>query len=164
MFAVKGHSRLSVVAVAVMLLGVFLLPIASAASNDSGGHTVRVQRFLLLRTHPSDQTPTALGFGPIHAKGFDNVINRRKDVFVFPKGKLVIRHRAADRHLTRDQTTCLGRYRERGHYRIVRGTGAYAGARGRGHYHVKTLFIRCRGQDRLQEFVEQIKLRGSIRL
>jgi hypothetical protein len=161
---VKEHRRLSAVALAVMLLGVFLLPIPSVASQSASGQAVRIQRFLVLSTHPSDDTPTVLGFGPIHAKGIDKTINNRKDVFVFPNGKLVVRHHATSRHHFSDPTTCLFRERERGHYRIVRGTGAYAGARGHGHYHVTVTAIGCRQHHQPNTFVLQIKARGPIRL
>jgi|RhiMethySRZTD1v2_1073278.scaffolds.fasta_scaffold270939_3 hypothetical protein len=164
MHAIKNPTRLSVVALAVMLLGVFLLPMTSAAAQSASGQHVRVQRFLVLSTHPRDNTPPVLGFGPVHAKGFDKVVNNHKDVFVFPKGRLVIRHHATSRHRFHDATTCLVRQRERGHYRIVRGTGAYAGAHGHGHYHVTVTFIACSRHNPPESFVLQIKARGPIRL
>ena len=164
MFAVKGHTRLSALALAVMLLGVFLLPIPFAASQSAGGHAGRVQRFLVLSTHPSDETPPVLGFGPVHAKGIDRTINNHKDAFVFPKGKLVVRHHRTGHHRFHDPKTCLFRYRERGLYRIIRGTGAYAGAHGHGRYHVKVTSIGCSHQGPPHTFVLQIKTRGPLHL
>ena len=165
MLAVKEPKRLSVLALAAMLLGVFLLPISSAAASQSAGsHTTGLQRFLVLSTHPSDNTPTVLAFGPIHAKGIDKTINNHKDVFVFPKGKLVIKHHATARHHFRHPTTGLFKERERGHYRIARGTGAYAGARGHGHYHVSVTAIGCGRHHPPGTFVLQIKARGPISL
>jgi hypothetical protein len=148
MHAVLRYRRRSIVALAVVLVGVFFtVPSGAAASHTAAAHAGVAQRFLALSTDPGENAkPTILAFGGVHAKGVDRQVGPRKDVFVFPDGNLTVRHQPVAHHRHHDPVTCLFTFRERGTFKITRGTGAYAGARGHGRYHVKVMFVGCRHQ------------------
>lgn len=88
--------------------------------------------------------PIAIAQGPVHARGKDIALSAHKDRIVFPNGNLIVRHSRVGKSIQKyDPTTCYGRQRERGTYRIVRGTGAYSGAHGHGIYNLRIHFVGC---------------------
>jgi hypothetical protein len=141
--------------IVVVLAGALL----SAPSAVSGGEpeqaterAARLQTFLLLEVGTDndgdgteEQASRVVGKGPIHAMGKSVRLGPRRDRFVFPQGNLVVRHkpRAGSEHETFDDQTCLFTFRERGTWRVVRGTGIYADARGHGRYRVRGYGIAC---------------------
>lgn len=154
---------------AVLLLGaLFIVPSATAQSGGGGIRAAgggRIERFLAVSTDPRNNAkPIVLAFGPIHAKGVDTPVNDRKDVFRFPQGSLVVRHHATAHTNRHDPVTCLTAFSERGTYRVVRGTGAYAGAQGHGHYRVRVQFVACTQHSRPQAFSLEIRAHGPLRL
>jgi hypothetical protein len=162
-------------ALAVMLVGaLFTVPSAIAQSGGGADNAVRgadkvaggapIQRFLAISTSPRENAkPVVLGFGPIHAKGVDKEVNNHKDIFRFPDGSLIVRHQRVARHRHHDPATCLFTFRERGTYRVVRGTGAYVGAHGHGHYRLHAKFVSCRHQ-RPDVVVVEIRAHGPLHL
>jgi hypothetical protein len=169
MQAVAGYRRWSAMALGVMLLGaLFTVPSAVAQGGgdaDRAGGGARTQRFLVIDTHPSEKAnPVLLGFGPIHDKGVDKQVSRHKDIFRFPKGSLIVRHHRVAGGRSHDAATCLFRFFERGTYKVVRGTGAYVGAHGHGHYRVNGKFVACTHQGPPKVFVFQIRAHGPLRL
>jgi hypothetical protein len=166
MHAAVGYRRQSIVALAVVLLGVFFSVPSAATHGGTAGTagTARVQRFLALSTNPAENAkPVILAFGAVHAKGIDRQVGPRKDVFVFPDGNLTVRHDPVAHHRHHDPVTCLFTFRERGTFKITRGTGAYVGARGHGHYRIKVMFVGCRHQPpEPHTFSLTIKARGHI--
>jgi hypothetical protein len=159
-------SRTRALALFAALTGVMLGVPASSATGQSGttaaaqGH----QRFLLISTDPSEQGGgTVAGFGPIHAKGTDVVINDHRDRFKFPAGNVVIRHRAAkgSTHESHDSKTCYLRFSERGTWTAVSGTGAYAKVDGGGTYRVLGQGFGC-GKQPPEVFSLTIRARGHL--
>ena len=156
-------------AVGVMLLGAaFTVPSAVAHSGggaDRAGEGAPTQRFLVIDTNPREKPkPVVLGFGPIHAKGVDKQVSGHKDIFKFPNGSLIIRHQRTSHSQSHDSATCLFRFTERGTYQVARGTGAYVGAHGHGHYVVHGKFVACGHQGPPAAFVVQIRAHGPLRL
>ena len=133
----------------------------SATTAATQGH----QRFLLISTNPSKEGGTIAGFGPIHAKGTDVVVNDHRDLFKFPAGNVVIRHRAAKggTHESHDAKTCYFRFRERGTWTAVSGTGAYAKVDGGGHYRVLGQGFGCDQHQPPKVFSVTIRARGQLR-
>jgi hypothetical protein len=152
---------------AVMLLGA-LVTVPSSAAQGGGGvdrgamGRAPIERFLAISTKPNAK-PVLLGFGPIHAKGVDKAVSNHKDIFRFPKGSLIVRHQRVSRHRDHDPKTCLFVFSERGTYQVVRGTGAYVGAHGHGHYVVNGKFVACKNQPPEASFF-QIRARGPLQL
>jgi hypothetical protein len=168
MQAVATDRRRSVMVMSLMLLAALMTaPSALAHGGGAAGQSNRsapTQRFLAISTDPSDNAkPVVLGFGPIHAKGVDKAVNNHKDIFRFPAGSLVIRHQKVAGHRHHDPVTCLFRFSERGTYRVVRGTGDYAGAHGHGRYVLHGKFVAC-GQGAPDAFVFQIRAQGPLQL
>lgn len=168
MQASAGYRRPSVMVLAVILVGsLFALPSAVAQAGGSEGKAARrapIEHFLALSTSTNENSnPILLGFGPIHAKGVDRAVTNHKDIFRFPKGSLVVRHHrvAGSRH--HDRVTCLTRIFERGTYRVVRGTRAYAGAHGRGHYRLRVQFVACQ-HSRPRALMIEIRAHGPLHL
>jgi hypothetical protein len=92
----------------------------------------------------SNGGPIVIAQGPVHARGKDIQVSQHKDRLVFPDGNLIIRHSRVGKPVNSfDPTTCYGRHRERGTYRVVRGTGAYSGAHGRGIYELHARVVGC---------------------
>jgi hypothetical protein len=165
MQAVARYRR-SALALAVMLLGALVTVPTSAAQGGGGADREAMgraptQRFLAISTTPAN--PVLLGFGPIHAKGVDKSVSNHKEIFRFPKGNLIVRHQrvAGNRH--HDPTTCLFTFLEHGTYQVVRGTGAYAGAHGHGHYVLHGTNVACKNQPP-DATVFQIRAHGPLRL
>jgi hypothetical protein len=169
MQALAGYRRRSAMVLAVLLLGaLFTVPSAGAQNGggaDQAARGVPIQRFLALSTNPKDNAkPILLGFGPIHAKGVDRAVTNHKDVFRFPNGSLIVRHQAVSHARSHDKATCFFRFSERGTYRVVRGTGAYAGAHGHGDYRVHVQFVACKNQGGPHAFMLEIRAHGPLRL
>jgi hypothetical protein len=169
MRVLAGHGRWSVMTLAVLLLGALFIVPSAVAQSIGGAHTAAggagIERFLAISTNPkANAKPIVLAFGPIHAKGVDTPVSNSKDVFRFPAGSLIVRHHPVAHANHHDPVTCLSRISERGTYRVVRGTGAYAGAHGHGHYRVQVRFVACTQHSRPQAFSLEIRAHGPLRL
>ena len=167
MQAVAGYRQRSAMVLAVMLLGA-LVTVPSSAAQGGGGvdrgamGRAPIERFLAISTKPNAK-PVLLGFGPIHAKGVDKAVSNHKDIFRFPKGSLIVRRQRVSRHRDHDPKTCLFVFSERGTYQVVRGTGAYVGAHGHGHYVLHGTFVACKNQPP-EATVFQVRAHGPLRL
>lgn len=152
----------SVIALTLALVAMLFVVPSAAAGGQHGRHT-RVERFLLISTDPnSTDNQPVLGFGPIHAKGVDQVISDTEDVFQFPAGSLSVTHMPKKSHESSDPVTCLFTFTERGTYRITGGTGAYAGASGHGNYRVAGTSIGC--DETPEVFTLTINAKGPLHL
>ncbi|QWZ10031.1 hypothetical protein KRR39_10020 [Nocardioides panacis] len=157
-------SRARALVLTAALTGVMLgLPASSATGQSAAaaGH----QRFLVISTDPSEEGGgTVAGFGPIHAQGTDVAINAHRDRFEFPAGNVVVRHHAAkgSTHESHDPKTCYFRFRERGTWTAVSGTGAYAKVDGRGTYRVQGHGFGCDQHQPPKVFSLVIRARGHL--
>jgi hypothetical protein len=164
-----NHSRMhnarpSLVVLAIVLLGAFLvIPSSATAEDQHGGHN-GIQRFTFLGTDPTDQdTPnTVVANGPIHAKGTVTTLSDTEDVLTFPQGTVTITHEAKTSNDSFDPVTCLFRFSERGTYKVTGGTGAYDDASGRGNYRVKGLGVGCDENAPPEVFMIRIFAKGPI--
>jgi hypothetical protein len=144
-----------------------MLGVPASSATGQSATTAAVQghqRFLLVSTDPSEEGGPVAGFGPIHARGTDVVINDRRDRFEFPAGNVVIRHRAAkgSTHEFHDAKTCYFRFRERGTWTAVSGTGAYAKVHGGGTYRVLGQGFGCDQNKPPEVFSLTIRARGHL--
>jgi hypothetical protein len=156
-------SKRSVIALALPLVGMIVWPAVQADGQQA--RQSGVERFLLISDDPnSTHDQPVLGFGPIHARGIDHVINDTHDVFKFPAGNLKLTHTPKKTHNFSDPVTCLFRYTERGTYRITGGTRAYAGASGHGHYRLAAKGIGCHKNAAPKVFIVTINGRGPLNL
>lgn len=158
--------RARALSLAVVLTGAMLsIPASSATGQSTTAAVHGHQRFLLIGTDPTEEGGTVLGFGPIHAKGKDVVINDNRDRFEFPRGNVVIRHRATkgSTHERHDSKNCYFKFTERGTWTAVSGTGAYAKVSGGGRYRVLGQGVGCEQNKAPEVFSLTIRAGGQLR-
>jgi hypothetical protein len=129
-------------AVVVLVAALLGMPTAHAADNaDRSGH----QRFVLITTDPDVEGGPIAANGVIHAKGTDVTLKGHRDRFEFPAGNVVIRHQKTkgSGHNSYDPRTCLFTHTERGTWRALRGTRAYADVSGGGTYRLLIQGFTC---------------------
>ncbi len=136
----KLHRSILAATTAVLLSIAGAAPIASAHTAQARHHGT--QHFLAIGTDVN-AAPVLIANGPIHAAGTDVVINNSRDRFVFPKGNVIITHHPETSNNTFDPTTCLSTFTERGTYKLVGGSGAYAHVSGHGTYVAQGYFVGC---------------------
>lgn len=163
----RAHRRRQqsvVVALIVIFLTAFAaVPSASAANRHRHGR--HIEHILAVSSDPSNNaTPIIIATGPIHAKGTDIVLSNTRDRFKFPNGSLFIRHHVNKKSIkdSNDPVTCTFRHRERGTYRVTGGSGAYANARGHGHYSVRVLGVGCSQNQPPEFFSVVIRAAGPL--
>jgi hypothetical protein len=61
--------------------------------------------------------------------------------FTFPGGSFVVKHKATHDHSRFSKRNCAGTERQRGTYKISRGTGKYAGISGHGRFRLRVLIV-----------------------
>lgn len=128
-----------------LLVGVAaMLGLVVASASAASAATIGPQSFTGLSISPTSGTNPVAANGVIHAGGTDRVINTTTDVFTFPRGALLVRHHPATTRQTLDPVTCFGQFTERGIWNVPAGTRAYLGARGRGSYVARGVFVTAR--------------------
>jgi hypothetical protein len=156
-------ARTNVLTTIVVLAGALLsVPPADAANTaQQSGH----QRFVLITTDPNVEGGPIAANGVIHAKGTDVTLRGQRDRFKFPDGNVVIRHRVVkgSQHETFDPTTCLFTHRERGTWKTIRGTRAYADVSGRGTYRLVVQGFGCDENTQPDPFFTRVVAKGHLR-
>ena len=150
---------------AVVLVGALLgAPAVSASGSEADSSAAQRQKFILLQTDPNVNGGTVVGLGAIHAVGTDVVVSDFKDRFEFPDGNIVIKHKpkAGSTHETFDEVTCYFTFREKGTWKVVKGTGAYASYTGGGTYKVLGQGIGCDEKAPPEEFALMITAVGDL--
>jgi hypothetical protein len=92
------------------------------------------------------------------------VVNNHRDRFVFPKGALIVRHRATSHRDSFDKVTCYGRHTESGIYRVLGGTRAYSHASGLGTYTLVVQFVGCSQTKPPRVFMFEVNASGPLSL
>lgn len=150
---------------AVVLAGAMLSVPSVSASGSEVDSAAQRQKFILLQTNPNMEGGTVVGFGAIHATGEDIVISDTKDKFKFADGSLVIKHKpkAGSEQETYDPVTCYFTFREKGTWKVVKGTRAYASfTGGGGTYKVNGQGIGCDEKAPPEEFALMITAVGEL--
>jgi hypothetical protein len=156
--------HLRVLAVIGVLLGVFLtVPSASTAVSADAATKAGV-RFTILTTNPDESVPSPMAAsGAIHAKGTDVIVSEAKDRFEFPDGTITIKHKREGKYSEKfDEVTCLFTFKERGTWKVVEGTGAYADTKGSGKYRAYGQGFGCDENTPPEGFFFQIVCVGNV--
>jgi hypothetical protein len=156
--------------VILVLTGALLSVPTVATGGDPAERAAGFQKFLLLEVQTDNNddgketTATrVVARGEVHALGFSKRLGPRRDRFRFPRlGTLVIRHtpNQDSQHESFDNGTCYFTFRERGSWRVVRGTGDFADATGHGHYRVRGHGVAC---TTTQLFSSKVRATGVLR-
>jgi hypothetical protein len=115
----------------------------AAASTHSGG-TTGTEHFQLMNTLPAGTTASVIAYGVFTAAGINHEQPNNVDYFVFPNGTIRVRHSNPTGPQTLNPKTCLLTAHLHGTYRILGGTGKYAGISGQGTYHFSILSLGAR--------------------
>jgi hypothetical protein len=155
-------ARTHVLTTVVVLAGALLsAPSADAANTaERSGH----QRFVLITTDPDVEGGPIAANGVIHAKGTDVALSGHRDRFKFPDGNVVIRHQVTKGsvHESFDPTTCLFTHRERGTWKALRGSRAYADVAGGGTYRLLVQGFGCDENTSPDPFFTRVVAKGKL--
>jgi hypothetical protein len=135
----RRHIVIGAVSAALLAVG-GAAPAASAHSTHAAHHGV--EHILALQSG-ANGPEVVIANGPIHAQGKDVSISNNRDRFVFPKGSLLIWHKAKTSHQSFDPKTCLGTFSESGVFKVVGGSGRYDDATGHGKYTLHGYAVGC---------------------
>jgi len=120
------------------------LPAASAAPVHARPAASGIEHFQLMSTNGDTNGAPIVATGLFTDGGRDHVVNNNTDKFVFQKGTITVKHSNGKGPQSFNPRTCLIRINQHGTYRLVSGTGAYAGISGHGRYHLTILGIAAR--------------------
>ena len=92
------------------------------------------------------------------------MISDFKDRFKFPDGNVVIKHKPKKGSCKEsfDPVTCLFTFTERGTWKTVKGTGAYADVQGSGTYRVLGQGFGCDENKPPEVFILRIVAKGPL--
>lgn len=121
------------------------VPAASAAPAHARPAAAGTERFQLMSTNGDTNGAPIVATGLFTAGGRDHVVNNSTDKFVFPNGSITVKHSNGKGPQSFNPRTCLMRINQHGTYKLVAGTGAYAGITGHGRYHLTILGVGARG-------------------
>ena len=153
------RSRIVALAAVVLTGAMLSVPAVGASGSAAPGD----QKFVMIQTDPREEGGPIAATGPIHAKGVDVVTGEFKDRFEFPDGNVIIRHKPEGIGTDSfDPATCLFTFTERGSWKTVRGTGAYANVQGSGTYRVFAQGFGCDENRPPETFFVRIVAKGPL--
>jgi len=165
LFRMRHRAAVVAAAAALALTGTA----ASAVAAVSGTAASATEHFQLMTTDVTTTTPPVIAYGVFTGVAADHMGNN-VDQFVFGNGTFKIRHTAA-KHGTRqhfNSRTCLFMLSQHGTFKLLSGTGKYAGITGHGTYQLTILFIGAKANGKCSHtlppvaFQEQIKAVGPV--
>ena len=158
------RSRIHAFAAAVLAGALLSAPPAGASGGETDEREAQRQRFVLIQSDPQESGGPIAATGPIHARGTDVVIGDIKDRFEFPDGNVIIKHKPkkGSSHESFDPVTCLFTFTERGTWKTIKGTGAYAQVEGNGTYRVLGQGFGCDQNRPPEVFILRIVAKGPL--
>lgn len=152
-------------AAGILIASLALLAVPTAASQAQTSDRVSGNvKFEIVSTNAQGTNDTVAATGAIHAQGSDKE-GERKDVFKFPDGNLVIRHKAVEGsvHESFDPVTCQFKFTEKGTWKVGKNsTGAYAAAKGSGTYRATGTGFSCDENTEPNPFYVHVKAKGKV--
>jgi hypothetical protein len=154
-------------------------PTATALHAQGGSATFAAPRtspaiagtehFQLVTANPSSSTAPVIAYGVFTGAAVDHQGNS-VDRFVFRNGSFKVRHSPGKGPQSFNPKTCLMTISQHGTYKIIGGTGRYAGISGHGKYHITLLLIAARSKGKCSQskppvaFQQIIMASGPVRL
>jgi hypothetical protein len=127
-------------AAAAVAVGGTGLAMASTHTAVSG-----TENFQMMSTSATSSTASVIASGVFTAPGVDHENHSNNTAkFVFANGTVSVKHSAGTGHQSFDPKTCLLTVNEHGTYKLLSGSGAYAGITGSGTYKLSILAIGAR--------------------
>ena len=115
---------------------------ASPATHQAASGTEYIQVMSMAPSTPG--SASAIARGVFTAGGQARLGDARTGTITFPGGTIVLSHRAAHGSSHFYPAGCLSVISQSGSYRIVRGTGRYAGISGHGSYQLSLEIVAAR--------------------
>ncbi len=140
----KQLAGLASVLAATGAMALTALPGASAAQAHTRPAASGTEHFRLLTGGEDTNGAPVIATGLFTAGGRDHVVSNSTDKFVFPNGTITVKHVNGKGSQSFSTRTCLARISGPGTYRLVRGTGAYAGITGHGRFRLNILIVAAR--------------------
>ncbi len=128
-------SALTATAAAAMLGGAGL---AAASTHTAVSGT---EHFQMMTTTGTGSTGSVIASGVFTAPAVDHEHSNNTSTFTFSNGTILIKHSKGTGTQNFNPKTCLLTINEHGTYKLVSGTGAYAGISGSGKYQLSILGI-----------------------
>jgi hypothetical protein len=142
---------------------------ASAAVPAPRPAASGIEHFQLMTTSATSSKATIIATGVFTAGGIDNS-GVKPETFIFPAGKIHITHRASKTKQRFNVKTCLLTVSQSGTYKLIGGTGAYAGISGHGTYKLSILAVAARSKGKCSmkkapvAWEQLIKAHGPVKL
>ena len=136
----KIFSLVSAAAAATAALCLALPAGASAHSPAVSG----TEHFQFMSTSVTADTGSVIAYGPVTAAATAPIGSQRVGTVVFPQGTITISHQQGKSSVHVNPETCLVTLAGTGTYKILRGSGAYAGITGHGTYRLSIVQIAAR--------------------
>jgi hypothetical protein len=144
---------------------------AASAAPHASPAVSGIEHFQLMTTSATSNTAPVIAYGVFTGVAVDHMGNK-VDKFVFSNGTFKVRHMAAKHGTSQhfNSRTCLFTLSEHGTYKVLSGTGKYAGITGHGTYRLSVLFIGAKSNGKCSQtkppvaFQEQIKAVGPVKL
>ena len=147
---------------AVVLAGAMLTAPAVSASGAEADRATNL-KLVMIQSEPNHD-PIVAATGAIHAQGIDKVTGENTDKFKFPDGNLDIKHKVKKSASTEtfDPVTCLFTFTEKGTWKTIGGSGAYANAQGSGTYKLIGEGFGCEEDQAPDAFYVKITAKGNL--
>ena len=165
--------RLLAMAGSVLAAGAIALSgvVAATASPHTSHGVSGIEHFQLVSTSSSPKTNGHLiAYGVFTKAGTDVVTGNLTDIFKFRNGTIHVHHSAGKGTQRFNPHTCLLQISLHGTYRLVSGTGRYAGISGHGTYRLSILAIGARSHGKCTQrkppvaFQQIIRASGPVHL
>src|SRR6185437_10874766 len=150
----KNHLRTRLLAAAGSMLAAGALAlsgIVAAAAAPSGNSASGIERFQIMSTSANAIRDTVIAHGVFTAGGVDITTSNTTDTFKFPNGTIRVRHSPGTGPQSFNPRTCLITVHQHGTYRLVGGTGKYAGISGHGRFQVDVLAVGARSHGKCDQ-------------
>lgn len=135
---------------------------ATFAAPPASPAIAGTEHFQLVATNPSSSTAPVIAYGLFTGAAVDHQGNR-VDRFVFRNGSFKVRHSPGKGPQSFNPKTCLMTISQHGTYKIIGGTGRYAGITGHGIYHVTLLLIAARSKGKCSQSKPPVAFQQIIR-
>ena len=139
---IGGAGAVATVA-AVAVSGVMTASAAPTGTHPTGarGAVSGTEHFQMMTTSGTGSTGSVIASGVFTAPAVDHEHSSNTSTFTFSNGTILIKHSNGTGTQHFDPKTCLLTINEHGTYKLVSGTGAYAGITGSGKYQLSILAI-----------------------
>jgi hypothetical protein len=124
---------------------------AAAAPHTAQSRGAGIEHFQAMSTDPTGAETTVIARGVFTAGAVDIETSNTTDTFKFPNGTIRLRHSEPVGPANFNPRTCLGTVNQHGTYKLLGGTGKYAGISGHGTFRLHLLFVAARSHGKCSD-------------